>query len=340
MSKYNSSLRLVYDVFRKHINIIGKDPKSVNQYKPYGGFENASFYKDFGKDFEEEFLTLLIRNDYEALKSLIKQAQNTLGELPQSLKSYKTYSNDFLKFLTAIISERGKYKAVLTSLQSRCHIDGADKLVIDLGGETAFIRKAIEASYFFSPILVYERFHKIIDAYNKKEPIAARHQGERVLLTQGVEQCGYPNCYIDNNGNSAVKKVIKDLTGYSVSAGKTSDFMNYKISHIWGNTQDPRYFTNLWNLVLVPAWANDLLDKTTSDEGSLESKFLCTIKEICLRHYDMLNLEWNQIGIWDVPSVSYPTDIQDGLYTFNVIGKRNNGIKGKIIQETIRIQRF
>ena len=86
---------------------------------------------------------------------------------------------------------------------------------------------------------------------------------------------------IDNDGNAQVRMLINDKTGYTISAGKGSIFQNYKISHIWGKAYDPRYFTNLWNIVLVPAWANDLLDKQNPYKGSLESRLQSTIMRIC-----------------------------------------------------------
>lgn len=86
---------------------------------------------------------------------------------------------------------------------------------------------------------------------------------------------------IDNDGNAKVRSVINEITGYTVSAGKENIFQNYRISHVWGRAFDPRYFTNLWNIVIVPSWANDLLDKPNAIKGTLESKLQSTIMKIC-----------------------------------------------------------
>lgn len=107
---------------------------------------------------------------------------------------------------------------------------------------------------------------------------------------------------IDNDGN-AVRTLIEHGTGYSVSSGKSSIFKNFRISHIWGQAYDPRYFTNLWNIVLVPAWANDLLEKN-ADKGSLESKLKSTIMKICkVLYFDKITLNnWTKLKL-PIPSV-------------------------------------
>lgn len=105
---------------------------------------------------------------------------------------------------------------------------------------------------------------------------------------------------IDSDGNKAVRVLIEDKTGYSVSKGKSSIFQNYKISHVWGRAYDPRYFTNLWNIVLVPAWANDLLDKNTV-EKTLESKFKSTIMRICwVLYFDSSNNNSIDNKLWKI----------------------------------------
>ena len=103
---------------------------------------------------------------------------------------------------------------------------------------------------------------------------------------------------IDNDGNAAVRSLINKETGYTVSAGKSDIFQNYKISHIWGRAYDPRFFTNLWNIVLVPAWANDLLDKNAV-EGTLESKLKSTIMSICKILYfsEIDDNQWNDLNL-------------------------------------------
>lgn len=103
---------------------------------------------------------------------------------------------------------------------------------------------------------------------------------------------------LDTDGNQELRSIINvDYTGYTISTGKDSIFQNYRISHVWGRAYDPRFFTNLWNVVLVPAWANDLLDKPNPVEGSLESRLKSTIQRICEVLYFGGITGWNTISI-------------------------------------------
>lgn len=114
-------------------------------------------------------------------------------------------------------------------------------------------------------------------------------------------------------------QLIKDRTGYAL--GATSDkkhFRNFIISHIWGHAIDPRYFTNLWNIAIVPAWANHLLDK--DEEGTLASAFKATIQKIItvlykLDNYD--NYDWKSIEM-DEPTCK-EEEVLHGNYQINTI---------------------
>ena len=137
----------------------------------------------------------------------------------------------------------------------------------------------------------------------------------------------------DLDNNRALRDVIKDYTGYTVSEGKESIFQNYRLSHIWGRAYDPRFFTNLWNVVLVPAWANDLLDKPNPVEGSLESKLKSTIQRICEVLYFGLITNWSTINISQPDVINrdnngnddrvWPKTMVEGVAPKKVINKEN-----------------
>ena len=124
---------------------------------------------------------------------------------------------------------------------------------------------------------------------------------------------------VDADGNRKLRDVIEDYTGYTVSEGKESIFQNYRLSHIWGRAFDPRFFTNLWNVVLVPAWANDLLDKPNPSKGSLESKLKSTIQRICEVLY------FRGINSWSSINIPQP----------NVINRDKNGNDDRVWPNTI-----
>ena len=147
----------------------------------------------------------------------------------------------------------------------------------------------------------------------------------------GVNTCG------GGNGNARVCQLINDRTGYAL--GATSDkkhFRNFIISHIWGHAIDPRYFTNLWNIVIVPAWANHLLDK--DEKGTLASTFKATIQKIITVLYDFdKNLDWPLIQM-TAPKCCKEEEVISGRYQINIIDhKSGDEPLGKIWKKPVSI---
>ncbi len=71
----------------------------------------------------------------------------------------------------------------------------------------------------------------------------------------------------DKDGNYYVRKEIFNYTGYRVSQGAISDYKNYTISHVWGNTSNPYFFTSLWNISLIPQTFSFILDKSKNNSS-------------------------------------------------------------------------
>lgn len=313
----NNSLKEVYDIFKNNISILGPVPTTIDQYNPHLGFSN----KSLGSSFEDDFLPLLAANNISAVKSMIAKELINIHKLPISCKSYKTYCSKFLNFLDIVISNN-KYSSILKNIQAAYHIDGIETLIESLGGEKTFIKKAIEHSYFFNPELVTKRFNDILNLYNSSQPIPARWQTIRKC---GIRpQCGYNFCDIDANGNAKVCAEINKASALTISSGKSSKFQNFKISHIWGQAQNPRYFTNFWNIVFVPAWANDLLDKSSAISGSIASKMINTYMAICIQYYNMNAFSWSSLSM-SMPTVINSKDIIHGNYNFFVINPSTSG---------------
>ena len=148
------------------------------------------------------------------------------------------------------------------------------------------------------------------------------------------KECGANTCG-GGNGNARVCQLIKDRTGYDL--GTTTNkkhFRNFIISHIWGHAIDPRYFTNLWNIVIVPAWANHLLDK--DEEGTLASTFKATIQKIITELYDFNNIGWSSIQM--TPPSYNNKEVISGRYQINIIDhKSGNAPLGKIWKKPVSI---
>lgn len=148
------------------------------------------------------------------------------------------------------------------------------------------------------------------------------------------KECGGNTCG-GGNGNTRVCQLIKDRTGYDL--GTTTNkkhFRNFIISHIWGHAIDPRYFTNLWNIVIVPAWANHLLDK--DEKGTLASAFKATIQKIITELYDFNNIDWASIQM-TAPSYNNK-EVISGRYQINIIDRKSGDEPlGKIWKKTVSI---
>lgn len=148
------------------------------------------------------------------------------------------------------------------------------------------------------------------------------------------KECGANTCG-GGNGNARVCQLIKDRTGYDL--GTTTNkkhFRNFIISHIWGHAIDPRYFTNLWNIVIVPAWANHLLDK--DEEGTLASTFKATIQKIITELYDFNNINWSSIQM--TPPSYNNKEVISGRYQINIIDhKSGNAPLSKIWKKSVSI---
>ena len=216
-------------------------------------------------------------------------------------------------------------------------IDGIVALANEIG-EDKFIKLAIEQSYFFAPDIVAERMNKLIVDLDKTTPLPARKTTKNDKdAEEGYfhSEMGGNTYYIEGNikipitlskdGNDFVRSLISNETGFTVGAGKNTIFQNYIISHLWGRAYDPRYYTNFWNIVLVPAWANSLLDKN-GEEGNLASKLKATFMAISKKLYMAKGVNWNGLNMTE-PQIPNKDDVRKGDYSIKILCKKDN--KGK-----------
>jgi|SRR5690554_1975232 len=94
------------------------------------------------------------------------------------------------------------------------------------------------------------------------------------------------NVITDKDGNYYVRNVIRQYTGYRVSQGAISDYKNYTISHIWGNTSNPYFFISLWNISLIPQTFSFILDKSKAS-SSLVKKIKRITEILHIKLYDL-----------------------------------------------------
>ena len=263
---------------------------------------------------------------------------NTFNDKCSALKLFRKYLETDLSGLKVKGTYNNNTYRNAINKPMLAKIDGIVALANEIG-EDKFIKWAIEQSYFFDPDIVAERMNKLIkDLGNKTTPLPAR----KTTKNDKDAEEGYSHSkmggniyYIEGNikipvtlskdGNDFVRSLISNETGFTVGAGKDNIFQNYIISHLWGRAYDPRYYTNFWNIVLVPAWANSLLDKN-GEEGSLASKLKATFMAISKKLYMAKGVNWNGLNMTE-PQIPNKNDVRKGDYSIKILCKKDN--KGK-----------
>ena len=263
---------------------------------------------------------------------------NTFNDKCSALKLFRKYLETDLSGLKVKGTYNNNTYRNAINKPMLAKIDGIVALANKIG-EAKFIKWAIEQSYFFAPDIVAERMNKLIeDLENKTTPLPAR----KTTKNDKDAEEGYFHSEIDGNtyyidgdikipvtlskdGNDFVRSLISNETGFTVGAGKDNIFQNYIISHLWGRAYDPRYYTNFWNIVLVPAWANSLLDKN-GEEGSLASKLKATFMAISKKLYMAKGVNWNGLNMTE-PQIPNKDDVRKGDYSIKILCKKDN--KGK-----------
>ena len=263
---------------------------------------------------------------------------NTFNDKCSALKLFRKYLETDLSGLKVKGTYNNNTYRNAINKPMLAKIDGIVALANEIG-EDKFIKWAIEQSYFFDPDIVAERMNKLIkDLGNKTTPLPAR----KTTKNDKDAEEGYSHSkmggniyYIEGNikipvtlskdGNDFVRSLISNETGFTVGAGKDNIFQNYIISHLWGRAYDPRYYTNFWNIVLVPAWANSLLDKN-GEEGSLASKLKATFMAISKKLYMAKGVNWNGLNMTE-PKIPNKDDVRKGDYSIKILCKKDN--KGK-----------
>ena len=263
---------------------------------------------------------------------------NTFNDKCSALKLFRKYLETDLSGLKVKGTYNNNTYRNAINKPMLAKIDGIVALANKIG-EAKFIKWAIEQSYFFDPIIVADRMNKLIkDLGNKTTPLPARKTTKNDKDAEegySHSKMGGNTYYIEGNikipvtlskdGNDFVRSLISNETGFTVGAGKDNIFQNYIISHLWGRAYDPRYYTNFWNIVLVPAWANSLLDKN-GEEGSLASKLKATFMAISKKLYMAKGVNWNGLNMTE-PQIPNKNDVRKGDYSIKILCKKDN--KGK-----------
>lgn len=249
-----------------------------------------------------------IRNNHKGLAA--KSVSNKLAYLKKIREFLMKIENSIMKRVQAGVL---KPTMSLDDLMDICSginksslspLDGMEPLINALG-EDGIIEMAVESSYFFEPELVKKRFvEMLVDPFSFPKRMENEDDNDK------------------NNGNKPVCSLINEYTGYNLNVNTdVKPFRHYIISHVWGNASDPRYYTALWNVVLIPAWANHLMDKSDRLVGTLASRLKSTFQAICIKLYNLNNpnlYNWPGMNM-TCPPVDATADVLRGKYDVRVI---------------------
>ena len=198
------------------------------------------------------------------------------------------------------------------------------KQLIDLlfkGNEEAFIEHFIKSCLFLPKKIVQEKAEELLDNIknNKMVPVRNGKNGfkekvfyvpNRKALNKKTDKDlkniannegiffkeGNIKVFFDSNGNQSIVNSIKEKTGYIIST-QNRDVINYTLSHIWaGTTQNPYYFSSLWNIVIIPDYINYIMDKPQK-QYHINVKIQEVMKAICIELYDPNNMMENKISV-------------------------------------------
>ena len=364
-----TSSKVITD-FKEWLKGNGKlTPKSANSYISYLGVsynndlslvstDNVYNYMDVIEQFYQVgdmlYAVTVINNIIERINNLGTSLLKALNDQRSALKKLRV----FLRSMRNNVQDRtylskknpkNPTSSILDDIResfSKGSLDKIDcvRVLIDILGEETFIKVVIENSFFFEKKIVDDQHKDIFDKLGK-QPIPARKTTKTQSGNPGVgvntkignfdiyqiNGCNIP-VKLDGDGNKQVRDIIKEKTGYTISSGRKCIFQNYIISHLWGKAYDPRYFTNFWNIVIVPAWANSLLDKESGDEDSIEFKLKNMFKKICVALYGLddfqFSEEWDDMASRMGPTSNekFPSNIsKNPTYQISVIHEKNDG---------------
>lgn len=187
----------------------------------------------------------------------------------------------------------------------------------------------IEHSLFFDKTVVDKAFDEMLENLKNNQPIPVRKSTKSGIVYHKGQQHFWKSIYqnipdfevkIDSDGNREVRGLINRLTGITISQGANSSIMFSKISHIWGEAINPLFFTALWNIVIVPAYLNDVLDKNDGTHSFI-SRIKEIYKAICWKEYDVES-KLKTLGLTQQEVDQYVPDITvlNGLsFSINVV---------------------
>lgn len=212
-------------------------------------------------------------------------------------------------------------------------IDGLDVFLNLFESEDACVRHVIRSIMFFSGDVVREQSRIVRHRIRTGEAIPVRYTSNKSFFHQHriktttpsfrskKEAVAFTNdpqntlfhrdtkirvCF-DRDGNYYPKQEIYNFTGHVLGRGDKNTIVNYVIAHIWDKTNNPLYFSLLWNYCMIPCHCVFLTDKR-DDSHPVVRRIKNLIKAISIELYNPNRImDWNQdvIGEEEMPEKDY-----------------------------------
>ena len=310
-------------------------PGNTEREKPnYPNINKEYLHKLDGMDVllislgEDKFIQLALAGSYFFDPKLVVAATEELAsKFQNSITVGKDINNDPQEFITKTEIEDELINEIWRTVQQDSQTDNNKKVnkLINLLSN----KKDQDNEKKLNKIK--KEFSKKMCCLNARYTIDENIIGEKNKLRKGDKAIykfdnNFYRVDIDVDGNRAVRELINKKTGITVAQGKGSILQNTIISHVWGRAYDPRYFTSLWNIVLIPAWANSLMDKEDAPARTLASKMRATYMKICSELYKEVTFPSNPVNeepfgnyLTGLPAIKNDSDIISRDYTFNII---------------------
>jgi hypothetical protein len=179
------------------------------------------------------------------------------------------------------------------------------------------IEQVIQRVLFFDKNIVQRQASAILQQIEEKKAIPVRYNSNQHFYRQNEERTSSPSfknkkealryvknpqskplfhketdikiCF-DSDGNYTTKKDIAKYTNHHL-AGENRSIIHYNISHIWGKTDNPLFFSLMWNYCLIPSPYAFLTDR--NDVVSSRIRYLIRAISVKLYNPDQFLSHWN-----------------------------------------------
>lgn len=207
------------------------------------------------------------------LKDIDSEIEKQKGKSKKTLQSKRSGLRAYKRFLSYLPSKYVQYKYNGITELSRILEKNKSSLILHM----------ISSSLFPSKDLAKQRATELANRIKNDEKIEARFssgksytdvsnnetkfssRGNAVTLTKSADYYFRENhikVEIDSNGNYTICDYLKNNTPINIFSGNQNrNCYAFMICHIWGNAINPLFFSNFWNIVLIPQYLSFITDK-------------------------------------------------------------------------------